>query len=304
MFQAFFPILVALITGAILGRLLPTVICKGLTRLISPMVLLLLFAIGCEFGEVLSTPAVVGHSLLTALVVAAFTSFLPWTLIWLCSGRQGNIVHATAFTTESTPFARTIKECATAVMIVMAGALLSRWQLDAYFLVNGMLSPAALLYALILFVGIDIAGLRLDRSWLSTKVLSIPLLAIVGSLVGGLCAAVVLGIHVMTALALSSGFGWFTLSGVLVGSYLGQAYGSIAFLTDLFRELIAILLLYSLGGRFPQACIGAGGATSLDSTLPIIRQTCHASSLPAALVSGFILTMLAPFLITLWLSRA
>jgi uncharacterized membrane protein YbjE (DUF340 family) len=75
-------------------------------------------------------------------------------------------------------------------------------------------------------------------------------------------------------LALSSGFGWVTLSSILVSSKLGSNYGAIAMLTDLFRELMAISMLYLLGARFSREAIGICGATALDATLPLIRQKC------------------------------
>ncbi|WP_298776393.1 LysO family transporter [uncultured Shewanella sp.] len=83
---------------------------------------------------------------------------------------------------------------------------------------------------------------------------------------------------------------------------LGSVYGAIALMTDLFRELLAIILLYLLGQQFSRECIAAGGATTLDSTLPIVKQTCSSEQLSTALVSGLILTLLAPILMTLFLS--
>ena len=70
-------------------------------------------------------------------------------------------------------------------------------------------------------------------------------------------------------------------------------------MTDLLRELLAITVLYALGRHQPQVGIGSAGATALDSTLPIIKQACSPDAVPLALVSGFLLTLLAPVFITI-----
>ena len=82
----------------------------------------------------------------------------------------------------------------------------------------------------------------------------------------------------------------------------GSPEVQVALLTDLFREILAIGLLYSLGARRPLQCIAAGGATSLDSTLPIVKQKCPPELLPVALVSGFLLTVIGPLLMVFFLT--
>ncbi|MGL5093000.1 MAG: lysine exporter LysO family protein, partial [Aeromonas sobria] len=98
-------------------------------------------------------------------------------------------------------------------------------------------------------------------------------------------------------LALSSSFGWYSLSGILVADKLGPVLGSAAFINDLGRELIAILIIPVLMRRHPSAAIGYGGATALDFTLPVIQKSGGIQVVPVAIVSGFILSLLGPILI-------
>ncbi|MEN9985148.1 MAG: hypothetical protein RI925_650 [Pseudomonadota bacterium] len=127
------------------------------------------------------------------------------------------------------------------------------------------------------------------------------MLVIIGSMVGGVIAGFYTGEGVLTSLALSSGFGWVTLSSILVSGKLGSSYGAIAMLTDLFREMIAIIMLYVLGSRFSREAIGICGATALDATLPLIRQKCGSQHVLLALISGFVLTVTSPVLILMYL---
>ncbi|WP_235801967.1 lysine exporter LysO family protein [Halopseudomonas pelagia] len=144
--------------------------------------------------------------------------------------------------------------------------------------------------------------MHLDARWFSRSTLAVPAFVVVGSLLGAMVASWITGESLKTSFALSSGFGWFTLSSVLIGDTLGQTYGTMALMTDLFRELLAIVLLYAIGRHDPQVSIGSAGATALDSTLPIIKQACSPDAVPMALVSGFLLTILAPVFITFFLT--
>jgi len=52
----------------------------------------------------------------------------------------------------------------------------------------------------------------------------------------------------------------------------------------------------------PLVGLAAAGATAMDSSLPIIKQACSPSVIPMAMVSGFLLTLLAPFMMSLFLA--
>ena len=67
-------------------------------------------------------------------------------------------------------------------------------------------------------------------------------------------------------IALSQGYGWYSMSGILFTKLHSTELGGIALLTDLFREIFAILLMYCLGWRFPRSAISSAGATSMDIT--------------------------------------
>lgn len=303
-FYATAPIIIALLIGYLVGKNSPQKISRCAGKLIGPLVWLLLVSIGVEFAQVFKDPATAGKSIYLASIFAILSTFSSCLLIYLyfykytrqagCSGAAKGLATLVA----------PLKECALAFSMVVIGVLLSCSPLADKHIFADIPVTDILLYALVFFVGIDIVGVKISSAWRSFKVIVIPLLVIAGSLLGGLLASFIAHESINTSLALASGFGWFTLSGVLVSSKLGAVYGTVALLTDLFRELLAILLLYLFGHRFSRECIGAGAATTLDTTLPIIRQKCSSDNIPTALVSGLILTLLAPVLITFLLSVA
>lgn len=160
------------------------------------------------------------------------------------------------------------------------------------------------LVVLLLLIGCQLrnSGMPLREILLNKWGLTIAAVVIISSWLGGMIAALLLDIPLTNGLALSSGFGWYSLSGILMTDGLSPVYGGAAFMIDLSRELIAILLIPSLIRRHPSSAIGYGGATSMDFTLPIIQKSGGNSFVPTAIVSGFILSLSAPLAISLFLA--
>lgn len=296
---AIIPILLALLAGYGVGRALPRQHTRHASRLLTPLIWLLLFFCGKEFGHVLTAAAGLGQALSTALVFALLTTLLPWGLILCCLPQpRRSKVAVQGSGASMLQLWQALRDCLLALGMVAAGVVASRYPLPWLAAVTS----TQLLYVLIVLVGIDLVGVKLGGAWRAPAVMALPLLVVAGSLAGGLLAALFTGQALWTGLALSSGFGWVTLSSILVGSKLGSVYGAIALLVDLFRELIAIAMLYLVGARFSREAIGICGATALDATLPLIRQQCGSQHVSLALISGFVLTLLSPLLIMVCLS--
>lgn len=292
------PIVAALLAGYAFGKILPERFRKPVLRLLSPLVWGLLFLIGFEFGEVISSANSIGAVMKAAVIFSVCTTIVPCLLIVLFRTRQQRPP-----ANHRQPFRLglvwpPLKECLIALSMVALGGVL--YLLQERMAGGSLVLPSSsmLLLLLILLVGIDLTQIKLDARWFSPSVLIVPVSVVIGSLLGGAIAAWMTGESMKVSLALSSGFGWFTLSSVMIGDALGQTYGTMALMTDLLRELLAIVVLYALGRHQPQVSIGSAGATSLDSTLPIIKQACSPEAVPLALVSGFLLTLLAPVFIS------
>ncbi|WP_281544334.1 lysine exporter LysO family protein [Grimontia sp. SpTr1] len=155
-----------------------------------------------------------------------------------------------------------------------------------------------ILLILLFLIGIQLrnSGMTLKQIILNKKGLSVALIVIVTSWLGGLLAAWILDLPYNYGLAMASGFGWYSLAGILMGDALGPVYGGASFMLELSRELVAIILIPLLIARYPLTAIGYGGATSMDFTLPIIQTTGGVKCVPIAIVSGFILSLLVPIL--------
>lgn len=127
---------------------------------------------------------------------------------------------------------------------------------------------------------------------------------IVSSWIGGIISAMILEIPVYRGLAMASGFGWYSLAGILMGDAFGPVYGGASFMIELLRELIALVMIPMLIRSKPCTSIGYAGATAMDFTLPVIQTTGGVRCVPIAIVSGFILSLLVPILMLFFVSLA
>jgi uncharacterized membrane protein YbjE (DUF340 family) len=102
-------------------------------------------------------------------------------------------------------------------------------------------------------------------------------------------------------LAIDSGFAYYSLSSIFITEYRGAELGTIALLTNIIREMITLLMTPLMAKWFgPLAPISSGGATTMDTTLPIITQTIGQRYVALSIFHGFATDFSVPFLVTMW----
>lgn len=161
------------------------------------------------------------------------------------------------------------------------------------------------LYALMFCVGVTLGN---DRTLagrirrLDPRLALLPVATALGTLAGAALAAPLLGgWSLADSLAVGAGFGYYSLSSIFIADLRGPELATIALLCNVMREIFT-LLAAPLAARWcgPLAAVSIGGATSFDTTLPIITQ---AAGRPYAVVSifhGCALDFSVPFLVTLF----
>lgn len=171
-------------------------------------------------------------------------------------------------------------------------------------LLEGNLSYYALC-GLMFCVGISVGNnpetLKSFRS-LNPRLALLPIMTIVGTLSGCALASMLLGNRsIFDCLAIGSGFGYYSLSSIFITEYRGAELGTIALLSNIIREIIALLtapLLVTYFGKL--APISVGGATTMDTTLPIITRYSGQQFVIVSIFHGFIVDFSVPFLVTLF----
>ncbi|HEQ1858715.1 TPA: lysine exporter LysO family protein [Providencia alcalifaciens] len=154
------------------------------------------------------------------------------------------------------------------------------------------------LMLLLLLVGVQLrnSGMHIRQILINRRGTTIALVMGVSALIGGAAAAFFLGLPIKMGLAIASGFGWYSLTGILITDAYGPVMGSAAFFNDLLRELTAIMLIPLIINRYRSTALGICGSTSMDFTLPVLQRSGGVSIVPAAIVHGFVLSLITPIL--------
>jgi uncharacterized membrane protein YbjE (DUF340 family) len=133
-----------------------------------------------------------------------------------------------------------------------------------------------------------------------SRVLFLPLTTVVGTFLGVLILSFFSERSVFDFLAVGSGFGYYSLSSILITEYKGIELGTIALLANIFREIITLLFAPVMVKYFGKlAPIAAGGATTMDTTFPIIIRTSGKEFSVVSIYHGFVMDLSVPFLVTL-----
>ena len=176
-----------------------------------------------------------------------------------------------------------------------------------YFLPIDYMPPentmTVLLMILILLVGIGLkgSGITLKEVLLNKRGVQMSIIFTLAVLIGGLVFAMIFtDVSWTQGLALSSGFGWYSLSAIIMTDAYGAIWGSVALFNDLIREFFALIFIPVFMRKYPSASVGLGGATSLDFTLPIIQQSGGLKVVPLAISFGFIINIVAPVLMVVF----
>ena len=156
------------------------------------------------------------------------------------------------------------------------------------------------LYLLLFFIGIDIGkndNILNDLKKLNKKVLFLPFITIISSLAGGAVASMLLSLSIGESVAISAGMGWYSFSAIEL-SKVSVELGGIAFLSNIFRELLAIFLIPIIAKKIGSfESVSVAGATAMDSVLPIINKSNPAEISIISFYSGLVISIVVPILI-------
>ena len=103
--------------------------------------------------------------------------------------------------------------------------------------------------------------------------------------------------------AVGAGFGYYSLSSIFISELRSIELGTVALLCNVLRELFTLLAAPWVAGRFgPLAAISSGGATTFDTTLPILTRVAGPQYAVVAIFHGCVTDFSVPFLVTFFCS--
>lgn len=157
------------------------------------------------------------------------------------------------------------------------------------------------LYILMFSVGISIGMnesiLEKIKKYNST-ILLVPIGVIIGSLIGGIVCSWLLDMDLIHSIAIAAAMGWYSLAGVMLESLVNAQIGTIAFLSSLMREFLAFIMIPILVKYLNSyAAIAAAGATSEDTTLPMLIKYSSEEYIIISVINGVLCSVAVPILI-------
>mgnify|MGYP000867481400 FL=1 len=169
------------------------------------------------------------------------------------------------------------------------------------FILNNVDSLISLgLCLLLFFVGMDIGNnddVFKHLKNISKKILLLPFITMLGSLIGGAVASYFVTLSLGESVAISSGMGWYSFSAIEL-SKVDAHLGGVAFLSNVLRELTAILLIPFIAKKIGSyESVATAGATAMDSVLPVINRSNPPDISIIAFYSGLVITMVVPMLV-------
>jgi uncharacterized membrane protein YbjE (DUF340 family) len=161
----------------------------------------------------------------------------------------------------------------------------------------------ALMFSVGLSIGNDPQTIR-NFCALNPRLVFLPLMTILGTLAGAAAVSLLLPHRSLTdCMAVGSGFGYYSLSSIFITEYRGAELGTIALLSNISREIITLLCAPLLVRWFGNlAPISSGGATTMDTTLPIITRCAGQEFVIVSVFHGFVVDFSVPFLVTFFCS--
>lgn len=161
----------------------------------------------------------------------------------------------------------------------------------------------ALMFSVGISIGNDPQTLRNFRS-LNPRLVLLPVATILGTLSAAALVNLILPHRSASeCMAIGSGMGYYSLSSIFITQYKGPELGTLALLSNILREIMTLLCAPLLVRWFGNlAPISAGGATTMDTTLPIITRTAGQQFVIVSIFHGFITDFSVPFLVTFFCS--
>ena len=327
-----FKVIACMAAGMVLGRFLRL---KGLQKPIIAVTWLLLLLLGWETGsdrEVIGAlPSIGLASAALSIGGVAGSCILAWMLWKYMGGNVGEAVPEAGQGARETGAGGDLqavsgRELQTVSGLDMGtGRRISVWSgmggslvILGFFTLGIILGLAGLpagqsivhklsfwsLCILMAMVGMSVGGnpeLVSSIRSMNPRIALLPIATILGTYAGCIIVNLFLGHSIADVLAIGSGFGYYSLSSVLISSSRGPHLGSIALISNIIREVFTLLcapFLARIAG--PLAPISSGGATTADTTLPIISSCCGDKFVLISIFHGFVVDFSVPLLVSLF----
>jgi len=152
-----------------------------------------------------------------------------------------------------------------------------------------------LLCILMFFVGLDLGGSGTVIESIRKagfRVLAIPVATMVGTMIAGVAACLVMGFSLREGSAICIGYGWYTYAPIVIAN-AGQQYmiaSAVSFMHNVIREVTGIIFIPLAAKKIGYLeSTGLPGIAAMDVCLPIVERSCGPNTVVYAFATGLIM---------------
>lgn len=281
---------------------LPTKFVPYIDVILGKIVFVILFCIGLSLSQVANLGSQVGFILGNVLLLAVLSMGSGLLALWWFDKKYPyqRPLNAENQSSNISVFGSLVQlSCVIIGLIIGQFFALDKLPISLDSVIKG------LLMLLILLVGMSLshAGMTLKQVLVNKRGVQMSVIFCSSVSLGGVLFALLKDdVGIMQGLAMVSGYGWYSLSGIIMTDAYGAVWGSVALLNDLLREFVALAFIPLLIKRYPSTAVGLGGVTTMDFTLPIIQSSGGNQIVPLAMSFGFIVNIISPILMVIFSS--
>lgn len=300
--------LIIMIVGILVGRMLPSK-CKKVNETIQLLsTLLLIFTMGLGLGNQNDFFSELSKLGIQSFLFFLFPSICSVAIVYVLTIRLLPDVKDASRSPLFKNSGKSERRKYDPTMILTIAALLCGIACGSIAPLSDLLSPLRdhsdwILYLLMFSVGISVGwqrGVLTRLRQYHIKILLVPIGTVIGSFVGGLICGAILKYPLNVSVSITEGLGWYSLSGVTISDLAGSSIGSIAFLSNLMREIASFITIPFIAKHFNSySCIAMAAATSEDTTLPMIVRYTNEETAIFSVINGMICSTLVPIIISL-----
>jgi len=156
---------------------------------------------------------------------------------------------------------------------------------------------------LLAFVGFNLgfAGTVIESlKAVGIKVIFIPLAAVAGSLILGAVYGLISPLTIKEAVAVSAGFGWYTLAPGMIGEAGYAVAGAVSFMHNVIRETLGIVIIPLAAKKIGYLeATAIPGVAAMDVCLPIVERSCRPETVVYSFCTGAFMSAVVPAIVPL-----
>lgn len=132
------------------------------------------------------------------------------------------------------------------------------------------------------------------------NIVLIPIAAVGGSLLAGVLYGLITSFSVGEAVAISAGFGWYTMApGMITEAGLAVA-GAVSFMHNVIRETLGIVIIPLAAKKIGYLeAVSIPGVAAMDVCLPIVERSCRPETIVYSFCTGALMCITVPIVVPL-----